>query len=140
MFITGLLLGTEIFDASLEAPQGMRNEYIYMYRKSYLLSLCNPPGRIERGIEQLSLGADDHPAVARKLEVRAARAQVDLAEELTGGVPDLDTVAAARVDIAVGVSVNTIRGARVDIGKGLPVDPGAVLEDVEAVAVGDSSG
>lgn len=108
---------------------------INIYRRYYLLSLRDPPTRIERGVEQLGLGADDHPAVARKLKVRAGSAQVDLAEELAGGVPDLDTVAAARVDVAVGVGVHTVRGARVDKGEGLAVVPRAVLEDVKAVAI-----
>lgn len=101
----------------------------------HLLSLRNPPARVERGVEQLGLGADDHPAVARKLEVGAARAQVDLADELARGVPDLDAVAAARVDVAVGVGVHAVWCARVHKGKGLAVDPRAVLEDLEAVAV-----
>lgn len=102
---------------------------------THLLSLRNPPGRIERGVEQLGLSADDHPALARELEVRAGAPKVDLAEELARGVPDLDAVAAARVDVAVAVGVHAVRGARVDEGEGLAVVPSAVLEDFEAVAV-----
>lgn len=70
-----------------------------------------------------------------KLEVRAGPAQIDLAEELAGGVPDLDAVAAARVDVAVAVGVHAVWGARVHKGEGLAVDPRAVVKDVESVAI-----
>lgn len=106
-----------------------------IYRRHHLLPVRDPPGRIERGVEQLSLSADDHPALARKLEVRAGAPKVDLAEELARGVPHLDAVAAARVDVAVAVGVHTVRGARVDKGEGLAVVPRAVFKDFEAVAV-----
>lgn len=39
------------------------------------------------------------------LEVCAGRAEVDLADELTGRIPDVHTVTAASVDIALGVTV-----------------------------------
>lgn len=106
-----------------------------MYRRYHLLPIRDPPGRVERGVEQLGLGTDDHPALARKLEVRTGAPQVNLAKELARGVPDLDAVAAARVDVAVAVGVHAVRGARVDKGEGLAVVPRTIPEDFEAVAI-----
>ena len=129
-------LGTEIFNFSWDILPARLVKYIHIYRSYHLLSLRNPSARVERGVVQLGLGADDHSAVASELEVRAGGAQVNLAEELARGVPDLDAVAAARVNIAVGVGVYTIWRARINKGERFAVDPGAVLEDFEAVAVG----
>lgn len=110
------------------------------------LTLCR-----DRGVVQVRLAHDGEAAIAGKLEVGGGAAGVDLANELARGVPDLDAVAAAGVDVALGVDVNTccmgqfwvlkvedenltIGDVDVGKGKGLAVLKGAVLLDVEAVA------
>jgi hypothetical protein len=108
--------------------------------------------RRDCGVVQVRLAHDGEAAVACKLEVGGGTTRVDLANELARGVPDLDAVAAAGVDVALGVDVDTccpgqygvlggepsksltIGDVNVGKGKGLAVLKGAVLLDVEAVA------
>lgn len=107
--------------------------------------------RRDRGVVQVRLAHDGEAAIAGKLEVGGGAARVDLSNQLARRVPDLDAVAAAGVDVALGVDVNTccmgqlwvLKGedenltiGDVDVGKGkgLAVLKGAVLLDVEAVA------
>ncbi len=75
----------------------------------------------ELDIEELGLGADHHPPGPGKLsdslasssqhasahlEVRARLAEVDLPDQFPAWIPDLNTVAAACVNVAIGVAVN----------------------------------
>lgn len=64
-------------------------------------------GHIDRRVVQLRLGAYDQAVGAGKLEIGDASTQVNLADQLARGVPDVHAVAAASVDVALGVGVNT---------------------------------
>lgn len=55
----------------------------------------------EGDVEQLGLTSDDHASLAGELKVGGDDTGVDLADELAGGVPDVDAVAAAGVDAAL---------------------------------------
>ena len=59
------------------------------------------------GVVQVGLAHDGEAAVARKLEVGSGAAGVDLADELAGGVPDLNAITAAAIDVALAVDVDT---------------------------------
>lgn len=85
-------------------PQARR----YIPRSSHL-TIGNPARGVERGVEQLRLGTDHHATVAGKLEVRRRRAQVDLADERPGGIPDVDAIAAAGVHVSVRIGVDTCK-------------------------------
>lgn len=58
-------------------------------------------------IKQLGLSSDNHPSLSSKLEVGSNSSGVDLANELASGVPDVDTITAASVHTALGVSMDT---------------------------------
>lgn len=97
-------------------------------------ALLNLHARSSKGdVEQLSLTSNDHASLASKLEVGSNSARVDLTDQLARGVPDMDTITAARVDTASRVSVDTIGDEAGSVGKGLAVAPGAVAAHVEGV-------
>lgn len=74
---------------------------------SYLhLALNIIPSRCQGGIVQISLSANNHPASARKVEVRRGLTEINLADQFTRGIPDLNTIAAASIDISPGVAVD----------------------------------
>lgn len=89
------------------------------------------------GIKQLCLPCNDHPSVARELEVRRRGARVDLADELAGRVPDVDAVVATSVDVSLCVAVDAVGEAGGGVGKDFAVFKGAVFFYFEAVAVMD---
>lgn len=63
-------------------------------------------GHVDRRVVQLRLGAYDQAVGAGKLEIGDASTQVNLADQLARGIPDVDAVANAGVDVALGVGVN----------------------------------
>lgn len=89
---------------------GASLKYHYRNRRLFLsshLPLDSIPRGIESGVVQLGLGANDHPAVAGKLEVRRCRAQIDLADQGPRRIPDLYAISAASVHVAIRVAVDT---------------------------------
>lgn len=85
----------------------------YARRSPLILSLqYRRTRRSERNIEQLCLPSDDHPALPSELEVCSSDTGVDLADKLAGRVPDVNTVATARVDAARRVSMDTCEEVR----------------------------
>jgi hypothetical protein len=60
----------------------------------------------ERGVPQLRLGADDHPPLASEVKVGDGAPDVDLADQLSGRVPDVDPIAASGVYVSLGVTVD----------------------------------
>lgn len=117
----------------------------------------------ESSVEQFRSAHDDHAAIAGKLEVRGNDAGVDLSNELARRVPDVHSVAAAGVNVSLGVAVNTYNSASsvicylpqlpaiyagfgqkgaqltigssgVDVCKGLAVLPRAVRLDIVSIA------
>lgn len=61
----------------------------------------------ESDVEKLSLASNNHTSLTSKLEVGSCGSGVDLADELAGGVPDVDTITATSIDATLGVSVDT---------------------------------
>ena len=72
--------------------------------------------------------------VYRRTEVCRRLAEVNLPDELSGRVPDLYTVTAARVDIAFRVAVDTIGEAGGDVREDLSVGEGPIVVDGVSVA------
>lgn len=93
------------------------------------------PLGLQRGKEQLGFRQDDHPTLSSKLEVGDRASDPDLAEQLSGRVEHMHAVAAARVQVALGVDVDAIRHAGRDEGESLAVGEGAVLFDIIAVTL-----
>jgi hypothetical protein len=91
-------------EAALELKQN-QNLNIYVSIRTGLSESDTRSGQGD--VEQLGLSCDDHATLASKLEVGRSGTCVDLADELARGVPDVDTVTAARVDAALGVGVDT---------------------------------
>lgn len=58
-------------------------------------------------IKQLGLSSDNHPSLSGELEVGSNSSGVDLANELARGVPDMDTITAASIHTALGISMDT---------------------------------
>lgn len=92
--------------------------------------------RREGHVVQLRLRGDDHAPLADEAEVGREAAEVDLAQQLAGRVPDVHAVADAGVDVAVRVAVDAVGDAGRDVGEGLAVGEGPVVFDVVAVAAG----
>lgn len=55
----------------------------------------------------MRLRADDHTPVTSKVEVGGGFAEVDLSDKKTMWVEDMNTIAYARVNIPIGVGMNT---------------------------------
>jgi hypothetical protein len=88
----------------------------------------------QRGIIELRLGTNDHPAFPRKVEVRRRGAQEDLAQQRARGTVDDNTVPYARIDCSIGVAVDSVRDARRNIREKFAVRPRSVIEDRVLVA------
>lgn len=99
----------------------------------------------------MRLRADDHTPVTSKVEVGGGFAEVDLSDKKTMWVEDMNTIAYARVNIPIGVGMNTyhlvsgivrkkkyvklrtVSGTNVDIGEDLLVLPGTIVLYVPTV-------
>lgn len=74
-------------------------------QKSHLTIDITPRGS-QCHIVKVRLGADNHTTLPSKVEVRRRRTDVYLADEFSRGIPDLDPIATAGVDIAPRVAMN----------------------------------
>lgn len=71
------------------------------------LRLRIPSRCSKRGIVQMCFCTDDHTPVTSKVEVGGGFSHVDLPDKHTRWVEDMNTVTHARVEISMGISVNT---------------------------------
>jgi len=58
-------------------------------------------------VVKVCLSADDHSTLSSEVEIRRSGSDVDLPDELTRWIPNLNTITAASIDVAPGVAVDT---------------------------------
>lgn len=61
----------------------------------------------QSGIVERIFGTNHHPSFTGKIEIGRSCSQVDLANELTRWVPNLDTITTASIDVAPRIAVDT---------------------------------
>ena len=121
------------------APHNPSSAFPFLPSKTPLSHLKLPlrirPLRLQRHIIELRLCRHNHLPLPHKPEVRARRAQKDLAYQDARRVPDRDAIADAAIDVAPGVAVDAVGEAGGGVGECGARGEGAVEGDVVAVAV-----
>lgn len=105
-----------------------------MYKAGLGLRLLYGSAGSSKGhIEELRLTGDNHASLTSKLKVCSNGASVDLANELSRGVVNPNTIASASINTPLGVSMDAIGDEGRYVSKSFAVLEGTVLCDIERV-------